>query len=352
MMPRWTNDHRILLYAPNVHTGGGFVLLQDLLAAWPADKQLVAWLDARAKDRVVIPQVNTKIEWIDATLASRARAETSLRATGVESDTILCFHGLPPLLKNKAKILIYQQNKNYLGNIPINQFPRRTRYRLRFEQAVCKIFRHRVDTYIVQTPSMERAVLNWYGRGEADVVVFPFMPPVAKNPNLEKKWDFVYVADGEAHKNHRTLVEAWINLAEAGFRPSLMLTLSDRDYSLHQWVEEKSVAHGLNIKNLGLLPHAEIMAVYHQAAALIFPSKNESLGLPLIEAHALNLPIIASELDFVRDVCDPVQTFDPESLVSISRAVQRFLGSAEPVLQPKTAKQFVDFLMPENLCEP
>ncbi|MEN9867398.1 MAG: hypothetical protein RL748_2988 [Pseudomonadota bacterium] len=275
MMPRWTSDHRILLYAPNVHTGGGFVLLQDFLDAWPTDKPLVAWLDARAKDRVVLPQGNTKIEWIDATLASRAHAEFSLRATGQEKDAILCFHGLPPVLKNKARILIYQQNKNYLGIIPLSQFPQRTRYRLRFEQMVCKILRHRVDSYIVQTPSMERAVRNWYGGGGTDVVIFPFAPPIIKNTNIEKKWDFVYIADGEAHKNHRTLIDAWIILAKAGLRPSLMLTLSDRDYSLRQWVEEKSAAHGLNIKNLGQLPHVEIMTVYHQAAALIFPSKNE-----------------------------------------------------------------------------
>ncbi len=59
--------------------------------------------------------------------------------------------------------------------------------------------------------------------------------------------------------------------------------------------------------------------------ALIFPSKTESLGLPLIEAASAGLPIIASELDFVRDVCVPNETFDPYSSTSISRAVKRLL---------------------------
>jgi hypothetical protein len=34
----------------------------------------------------------------------------------------------------------------------------------------------------------------------------------------------------------------------------------------------------------------------------------------------------ASELDYVRDVLDPEQSFDPESATSIARAVKRFMG--------------------------
>ena len=39
----------------------------------------------------------------------------------------------------------------------------------------------------------------------------------------------------------------------------------------------------------------------------------ESFGLPLLEASSIDLPIIASESDYVRDVCEPAQTFDPNS---------------------------------------
>ena len=49
---------------------------------------------------------------------------------------------------------------------------------------------------------------------------------------------------------------------------------------------------------------------------------------PLIEAAAAGLPIVASDIDVVRDVCDPVQTFDPESTASIAQAVRRFLDGA------------------------
>lgn len=53
--------------------------------------------------------------------------------------------------------------------------------------------------------------------------------------------------------------------------------------------------------------------------------------------ESAGLPIVAAELDYVRDVVTPMQTFDPTSPVSIARAVKRFLGVADhpsPLLSP------------------
>jgi glycosyltransferase involved in cell wall biosynthesis len=85
----------------------------------------------------------------------------------------------------------------------------------------------------------------------------------------------------------------------------------------------------LNVVNVGHVSLAEISMLYDQSSALIYPSTSESLGLPLIEANERMLPIIASELDYVRDIVEPVQTFDPYSHVSIARSVKRHLGIAE-----------------------
>jgi glycosyltransferase involved in cell wall biosynthesis len=80
----------------------------------------------------------------------------------------------------------------------------------------------------------------------------------------------------------------------------------------------------------------------------LFPSLGESFGLPLIEAQAMGLPILAAELDFVRDVCAPVETFDAQSAVSIARAVRRFLQQAESPRAPATAQEFLARLMQDG----
>ena len=60
-----------------------------------------------------------------------------------------------------------------------------------------------------------------------------------------------------------------------------------------------------------------------------YPSLFEAYGLPLIEAQKLGLPVIAAELDYVRDLIDPVESFNPLSPRSISRSVKRFLNIKE-----------------------
>lgn len=44
-----------ILRAPNVHTGGGLVLLRALLAHWPATQQRIALLVQRARAQLTLP---------------------------------------------------------------------------------------------------------------------------------------------------------------------------------------------------------------------------------------------------------------------------------------------------------
>ena len=57
------------------------------------------------------------------------------------------------------------------------------------------------------------------------------------------------------------------------------------------------------------------------------------------------LPVLASELDYYRDVLDPDQSFDPNSNISVARAVKRFLGIAEEPLPLQDAAGFVDYIL-------
>ena len=332
---------RFLLYAPNVHTGGGFVLLQAILRSWPSDLPFFAWLDVRAQPTLDLPD-NFKVEWVSPSFSSRLKSEINLANEGASNDRVLCFHGLPPLLRNRAKIIVFLQNRNYLGLVPLKDFTWRTRQRLRFEQMLTRKLIDRCSEYWVQTPSMARELKKVYGEKSFSVRVLAFSQSLPLIDRSEKVlWDFLYPADGEAHKNHRSLVQAWVLLSQNGCKPSLALTLTLRDVSLIQWIEKQITAYGLSITILGHLPFDELVSVYGKSRALIFPSISESFGLPLIEARQTGLPILASELDFVRDVCEPVQTFDPNSPTSIARAVRRFIGEVDIPLNPVSPSEFL-----------
>ena len=196
---------------------------------------------------------------------------------------------------------------------------------------------------------MQLALQQRYrGNMSAEIRISPFIDAqhlsVVSSPNDQMEWDFLYVSDGTAHKNHDRLVDAWVLLAKEGLFPSLALTLPPRDGALIARMEALKEEHSLNIVNLGYLSHNELLKCYHRAGALLFASYAESFGIPLLEAKAIDLPIVAAELDFVRDMCEPVQSFDPFSERSIARAAKRHLKMPADMVVPIAPSRFVDEL--------
>lgn len=334
-----------ILFAPNVHTGGGRVLMEALHAASAGridqaiiDRRMHALSPAFSREATLL--VHNRI-------GSRLRAEWHLWRSARPGDTVLCLHSLPPLLSLRARVVVLVQNRLLLERGRLADFAWKTRLRIAIERLWASHLQSHCDLYMVQTPSMAGALRSWL-RQPSPVVVVPFAPqaPPDAEPKpspAPKQFDFIYVASGEAHKNHRRLLNAWCVLADAGMKPILALTVDPykhpalaRDISLH------ASEQGLSIVNLGALTSAEVAQAYRGAAALIYPSLTESFGLPLIEATQYGLPIIAAELDYVRDVATPVQTFDALSALSMARAVRRFLEQPEQPLQVHSASQFLD----------
>jgi glycosyltransferase involved in cell wall biosynthesis len=334
-----------ILFAPNLHTGGGRVLMEalDAASAGRIDKAII---DRRM--RHVSPAFSRETTLLVRNrIGSRLHAEWQLWRSARAGDTVLCLHSLPPLLPLRARVVVLIQNRLLLERSPLTDFPWKTRLRIAIERLWSKHLQGHCNRYMVQTPAMASA-LGSLLRRPVPVVLVPFAtqstldtaPPGSAAP---RRFDFVYVASGEAHKNHRRLLQAWCLLAEAGLKPSLALTVDPQRYpALARAIENHASQQGLNIVNLGTLSAAEVERLYRSAGALVYPSLVESFGLPLIEAARHGLPLIAAELDYVRDVASPVQTFDAQSAVSMARALRRFLGQTEHPLQICSASQFLE----------
>lgn len=329
---------RLIIHAPNIHQGGGRTLLLSVLDA-VAGLDCIALLDRRL-DLPTAPS-HVQVERVAPTLRHRWRAERRLKALAQPTDTVLCFANLPPLLSNQGQVRVFLQNRYLFGQRDLRAFPLATRLRLRMERAW---FKHRLDpdhmVLYVQTPSMATELQRETG---ITARVFPFAPPGAdRRTGGATEFDFVYVASGEPHKNHLQLVEAWKLLGTQGLFPSLCLTLDPATHPrLVQQIDLATRDHRLQIVNLGALAAGEVTPCYLRSRALIYPSTLESFGLPLIEASGLGLPVVASELDYVRDVVAPAQTFDPGSPVSIARAVKRFLLQREDPPSVFSSEAFV-----------
>ncbi len=337
----------LIVHAPNVHVGGGKELLAALMRALDGSHPYSAVLDERFAREVDLRNA-TRVVRVQPTMTQRLAAELRLKSLSRTGARVLCFGNLPPLFRLPVEVFLYLQNRYLVGTESLAGLPPRTRMRLALERHWLARRLSNVDTIVVQTTSMRDEVRERFGR---DAIVLPFLPDAHSAQNASRApgradGAFLYVASGEPHKNHLRLLHAWAMLAKEGLRPPLWLTLDSTRYSeLVRVVDDAVRDHGLNIRNLGNVSREAITGVYSTAAALIYPSTLESYGLPLLEARAVGLPILTGELDYVRDVVDPEETFDPHSSLSIARAVKRFLARPEGRMAVTGAEEFVQRLL-------
>jgi glycosyltransferase involved in cell wall biosynthesis len=335
----------LVIHAPNVHVGGGLVLLAAILDALDGSVPVSLLLHKRLSVPKRFPE-NVSVCRINPTLLSRFWCEWRLRGMVRSGDIVLCFGNLPPLFKLRGKVFLFVQNRYLIEKRGLNGFPISSRIRILLERFWFAWGRRNVNCFLVQTPSMQRSMKSFVGKACS---VLPFSGDSKSyerakpsKPAIKAVYDFLYVASGEPHKNHQNLVEAWILLSKEGIHPKLLLTLeTSRFPDLCSWIEEKKRKENLQIENRGNLSRENLQGLYCQTRALIYPSDFESLGLPLIEARCAGLSILASERDYVRDMVDPEETFDPHSPVSIARAVKRFLSIREQPLPIMDAKDYL-----------
>ena len=342
---------KLYLQAMNIHQGGGQSLLLSLLDAIPLDLQVVALLDQRIANMVTLPS-NIEVKFVKPALFNRLNAEWWLSKHVNASDCVLCFGNLPPLLPLKGYTMVFVQNRYLVDSVSLVGFSLKTKLRLMVERFwLNRCIRH-ANHFIVQTESMKRLFYLNNLPDESVVCIWPFASLESLPASVEVLAEnnissvindrFIYVASGEPHKNHYHLIEAWIILAKEGLRPQLCITVDRLAYpKLCSYVNWAIDQYKLNVHNIGFLSHSVLLEIYQDYDVLIYPSLLESYGLPLIEARQQGLKIVASELDYVRDLVDPQETFDPTSAISIARSVKRYLGSESENRSIMSASEFL-----------
>jgi glycosyltransferase involved in cell wall biosynthesis len=94
--------------------------------------------------------------------------------------------------------------------------------------------------------------------------------------------------------------------------------------------EQRRLVRDLGIEDaivvLPFLDRSTLAAVYRRSALVLLPSEREGFGLPVLEALACGTPIIASDIDALREVGGPaVEYCAPEDLEAWTSAVVRRL---------------------------
>ena len=338
---------KFILYAPQIHSGGGLVLLNEVLTTAPSVLRATAIIDDRASKKIKIHKDWTQ-QLISGSFFGRMSAEFSLFKNIKNTDTVLFFSNLPPFFKVRGKTILFLQNRYLIDHVTLKKWPRIKQINFLVQRFWLRRLIKNCSLVIVQTNSMKRIFReNINNVLPIDVIslasnVTSYPRKLLDIPSMKNKNDkFAYIASGDPHKNHLSLIEALVILSKELIYPTLYLTLDvNNSFELLSHIENTKEKYNINVVNKGFMEHDDVLLLYKEIDALIFPSELESFGLPLIEARLAGLPIIASELDYVRDVVDPEYTFNPSSPQSIARAIKRFMLINDDKNMPENADSF------------
>lgn len=344
----------------SIHNGGGLVYL-SLMHSELDKKENLILLDYRAKKNLK-PFTNAEIKYFKKNIfrnffvfLERLKYikifKNNLRKLERKNQSFSEFYlnGLPPLFRfplSNNQVYILFQNRNLFSHL--NYFNGDLFFNIKFilyhilHSLLINLFLRRRDIIIVQTKSMKNLVQflkpqnkiilqdNYWKKLRLDYYMktngFKKLVYKSKEINYVEKIAkfntiYFYPANFSPHKNHKILFQTFNNLIKTRMcNIKLLLTIEINDVPF-------SFKENNHLIFLGNQSFENMHYLYKIVDYLIFPSLNESLGLPLIEASLHKLPIIASDLDYVYDVCKPSYTFNPFSEADIYSKVLESIKS-------------------------
>ena len=184
----------------------------------------------------------------------------------------------------------------------------------------------RAQLVAVQTEVMRVAVTDAFDLAADRVRVFaPPAPefPAADDEMLRALRDaerptLLYVGNTMPYKNVDRLLEAFA-LTRHGTNARLLL-VSPEPFAT-------SVA-GVHV--LRLATRAQLRAAYAVSDAMVFPSLVETVGLPLLEAMSLGLPIVAADRPYAHEICgDAAMYAEPTESSAMAHAMTEMLANSD-----------------------
>lgn len=234
---------------------------------------------------------------------------------------VICFGNLPPTIRLKARVLVYFHQKLFL-HIP-DDYSIKSKIVYFVKQNILNFLKRNADLWLVQSNIIKNEFSEKYLNGElSNLINFPFYPELnfsTYNINRVNN-SFLYVSNSSLHKNHYRLIKSFCCAYDRVKKGCLAVTVPSTDVNLCEFIQKK-IDLGYPIKNFGFIDRKKLTALYLAHEYLIFPSLAESFGLGLAEAIDGGCKIIAADLSYTYEVCEPSLVFNPLNLESMENAI-------------------------------
>ncbi|MBK8335734.1 MAG: glycosyltransferase family 4 protein [Sterolibacteriaceae bacterium] len=140
------------------------------------------------------------------------------------------------------------------------------------------------------------------------------LPPAAPVSPLGQPY-FVILGTIEPRKNHLLLLHLWRNLVQQfGTAAPRLLVIGQRGWECENVIDLLERCEPLRgcVSEHSCCSDGELATYLRHACALLFPSFEEGYGMPLVEALATGVPVLASALPVFREIAGDIPEYiDP-----------------------------------------
>tara|TARA_X000000950_G_C13903154_1_gene655679 strand:+ start:632 stop:1651 length:1020 start_codon:yes stop_codon:yes gene_type:complete len=313
----------ILVDSVYIHNGGGKNILDNLcikIQEFELENNFFFLLDSRYSPEIKLKNSKT----IHPSEFNRLKF---YRQNSKDFERIICLSNVPPPIKIYKPVDIYFHNDLLISPIK-NSLTLFNKLKLVLKRFYIQLINTNKYVWNVQTDLMRKKLKNEFNISRNNINVFPIFDEYhLQKSNKKFRKNFLYVSNFSEHKNHWLLFKAFqIVSNKLNYQISLELTLPNNVFS-SSFYSKEIVNKNLKIVNHGILNKLELSKLYSETTFMIFPSLNESFGLPLIEAVLNDCYVISSDRDYVYEIIEPSLIFNPDSPESIASAIYEALSS-------------------------
>lgn len=242
-------------------------------------------------------------------------------------DVWLSLHDITPrVVASRQYVYCHNPAPFCTSNIPGERHDPTFRLFRRFYAGLYRCFIHRNAAVIVQQEWMRGMFVQRFGVTRVIVA----HPAVSMTPEFVRRRTapvrFLYPAFPRVFKNFELLGECAVLLErDPRWVGEIVLTIDGSECAYSANIRSR-FGNCRSLHFAGLQTPPQLAKMYEQCDALVFPSLLETWGLPLTEAKAQGLPILAADLPYARETvgtCDRVTFFDPIDPTALAALILR-----------------------------